>query len=176
MHPRKIAMVILIMISTAFVLTAQTVTITIVQNKNAPDTALGMSRVVEDALLGVYYDSGMIVTTTEIAFDGNNYRDKNYGVKAAAHGMSDYVLVVYMQYGQAEKTNTELGLKYAELKKATWKLVHVRDIIIIEEQKLDLSAVPIKEFDPYKQISMLGELIARDSLQAMRDTVKGEKN
>ena len=176
MHQRILVLAIILAVCTVTAAAAQTVTISVVQDKSAPDTALDMSRVVEDALLGVYFDNGMIVTTTDIAFDGNHFTDKNYGVKAAAHGMADYVLVVYMQYGQAEKTDTELGLKYAELKNATWKLVHVQDIKKVGERKLDLSAVPITEFDPYKQIEMLGALIARDSIQALRDTVKGEKH
>lgn len=174
MHPQFRALVCMVLISFSAALAAETVTITVVQNKKAPEMAISMSRIVEDALLGVYFDSGKIVTTTDIAFDGNRYHDKNYGVKAAAHGLSDYVLVVYLDYGNSEKIHSESNKKYAELKKASWKLVRVIDSETVAEQSLDLSAVPVRDFDPEMQIRMLGELIARNSIEKMREVREGE--
>ncbi len=174
MHPRIVALAGMVLTSFYALLAAETVTVTVVQNKNAPEIAISMSRIVEDALLGVYFDSGKIVTTTDIATDGNRYHDKNYGVKVAAHGLSDYVLVVYLDYGASEKIHKESNLKYAELKQASWKLVRVLNSDKIAEQTLDLSAVPVRDFDPEMQIRMLGDLIARNSLNRMREVRKGE--
>lgn len=174
MHPRIVALAGMVLISFSALLAAETVTITVVQNKKAPEIAISMSRIVEDALLGVYFDSGKIVTTTDIAFDGNRYHEKNYGVKVAAHGLSDFVLVVYLDFDNSEKIHTESNLKYAELKQASWKLVRVRDSENVAEQMLDLGAVPIRDFDPEMQIRMLGNLIARNSLEKLREVQKGE--
>lgn len=174
MHPRIVILAGLMMAVFSVLLAAETVTVTVVQNKNAPEIAISMSRIVEDALLGVYFDSGQIVTTTDIAYDGNRYHEKNYGVKVAAHGLADFVLVVYLDYGASEKIHKESNLKYAELSQASWKLVRVRNSDKVAEQTLDLSAVPVRDFDPEMQIRKLGELIARNSLEKMREVRKGE--
>ncbi|HHU36846.1 MAG TPA: hypothetical protein GXZ47_06415 [Treponema sp.] len=174
MYLRRMLLTFLLTAVVTAVAVAQTITITVVQDTTAPEVALSMSRVLEDEILGSYFENGKIVTNTDIAFDGHNYTEKNYGVKKAAHGLSDYVLVVYMHYGPGEKKHEKLNVKYAELKKASWRLVHVKSIKTIGEQDLDLSAVPIREFDPYMQIRMLGAVIAQNSLTALREAGKGE--
>lgn len=174
MHLRRLLSILLLAITTTAFAAAQTITITVVQDESAPEVALDMSRVLEDEMLGCYFESGKIVTNTDIALDGKKYYEKNYGVKNAAHGLSDYVLIVYMQYGAGEKKHEKLNVKYAELKKASWRLVHVLSIETIAEQDLDLGSVPVREFDPYMQIRMLGAEIAQNSLTALREAGKRE--
>lgn len=176
MDLRKTALIVLLTVTTFSYLFAETVTITVVQNKDAPEIAIDMSRIVEDAVLGSYFDNGMIVTNTDIRHDEKRYPEKNYGVKDAAHGLSDYVVVVLLMYGPNEKINEEENFTYAELKSASWKLVNVQTSEKITQQDMDLRSVAVGESDPYKKVRNLGEIIARNSLQALRDVRKRENH
>ena len=46
---------------------AQTITVAMAQNASAPESAVIMSKNVEDEILGIMFDRGYIVSTAELA-------------------------------------------------------------------------------------------------------------
>lgn len=157
------------------ILSAQTFTISIVQNENAPAIAIEMSRTIEDELLDFFFNSGFIVSNTDISFDGKSFSKKNFGIKEAAFGMSDFLLVVQLTYASSEKSNPENKKSYAQLDSLVWRLARVKDSHIISEVAFDISSVPVKDFDPYKQSRMLTKKVAEQAIKTLRDEVKKEK-
>lgn len=154
---------------------AQTLTISIVQNENAPAIAIEMSRTIEDELLDSFFNSGCIVSNAEIILDGKAFSKKNFGIKEAAFGMSDFLLAVQLTYASNEKTNPENKNSYAQLDSLVWRLARVKDSHIISEVTFDISSVPVKDFDPYKQSRMLTKKVAEHAGKALRDELKKEK-
>ena len=154
---------------------AQTVTISIVQNEKAPAIAIDMSRTIEDQLMDSFFDLGFIVSNSDIRFDGYNYSKNNFGIKEAAFGMSDLLLAVQLTYSAGEKTNVDKKNTYAQLENIVWRLVRVKDSYIIKEAIFDISSVPVKDFDPYKQTRSLAKKLAENANKAIREDVKKEK-
>lgn len=154
---------------------AQTLTISIIQNESAPTIALDMSRTIEDELLNTFFNSGFIVSNAEITFDENAFSKNNFGIKQATFGMSDFLLVVKLNYASAAKTNQESKKNYAQLESLVWRLLNVKNSVIISENKFDISSVPITDFDPYKQTRSLAKKVAENAGKTLREEVKKEK-
>ncbi len=154
---------------------AATITVTVVQNEEAPDIAIQMSRTVEDELLGQYFNAGQIVSNTEVMMSGSRFSEKNFGIKEAAFGMSDYLLVVYLQYGPGERVDEEKKISWAELKTITWRIVAVPTSRILEERSIEYSVFPVDDFDPYQQARKPAGMIVRESLPVIDGDRQGEK-
>ena len=154
---------------------AATITVTVVQNEGAPEIAIQMSRTVEDELLGQYFNAGQIVSNTDILMNGSRFAEKNYGIKQAAFGMSDYLLVVYLQYGPGERVDEKKKVSWADLKTITWRIVAVPTSRIIEERSIEYSIFPVDDFDPYQQARKPAEMIVRESLPVIDRDIQGEK-
>lgn len=167
--------IILLMTVCSAFLCAATITVTVVQNEGAPDIAIQMSRTVEDELLGQYFNAGHIVSNTEVLKNGSRFSERNYGIKEAAFGMSDYLLVVYLQYGPGEIKNEEKKMSWAELKTITWRIVAVPTSRIIEERSVEYSTFPVDDFDPYLQVRKPAGLIVRESLPVIKRDRQGDK-
>ena len=156
-------------------LSAETVTITLVQNEKAPAIALEMSNAIEDEIFGHFYDAGHIASNTEIRYDGSRFREKNFGVKEAAFGYSDFLVAVSVQYGPAEITDKEKKITYAELDAITWRLVEVKTSKIVAEKKIDAKKVPVTQSDPYLQARVDAGIASDDALKAIEKFNEGEK-
>jgi hypothetical protein len=143
---------------------AASVTVTVAQNERAPLIALDMSRTIEDELMGKYFDAGHIVSNTPIRFDGSLFARKEFGIKEAAFGYSDYLLAVYLEYGPNEITIEEKKMTYAELRFITWRVVDVRTQKILEEQSIDVTKIKVTDFDPYQRSRLVADTVSDASL------------
>lgn len=162
-----------LLLAASGIASASTVTVTLVQNEQAPSVALQMSQTIEDELMSGFFASGHIVSNTEIRFDGLSFDARNFGLKDAALGMSDYLLAVSLQYNPAEKKETEGSAAYAQLDGLIWRLVKVDGGSVVAEKKLDLSKVPITDFDPYKQSRNVASFVGRDCLLLLSKSSQG---
>lgn len=154
---------------------AANITVTVVQNEDAPSIALEMSQTIEDEMLGNYFEYGHIVSNTGIRFDGIKFVEKNFGVKEAAFGLSDYLVAVFLQYGPAEIINSEKKTSYAELNKVLWRVVHVLSSAVIAENTIDATKIKVIDFDPYKQARLVADQVSSESLKALQNRKSGEK-
>ncbi len=154
-------------------LSSETVTITLVQNEKAPSIALEMSYAIEDAIFGKFYEAGHIASNTDIRFDGSRYRERGFGVKEAAFGMSDFLLAVFVQYGPQEITDPAKKITYAELDSLHWRLVRVTNGKTVDEGKLDVRKIPVTQSDPYLQARVDAEMVADEALAAITSTHEG---
>ncbi len=166
-------MLVLLFCTVASAVFCSTVTVTVVQNEQAPFVALQMSQTVEDELMTVLFDSGHIVSNTSVRLDGSLFSGRSFGLKEAAHGLSDYLLVVLLKYNPSEKKKPDDSAAYAQLDGLSWRLVNVAGGAVLAEKTLDLSKIPITDFDPYKQSRQLADIVGRDCLQLLYNSSKG---
>lgn len=166
-----------LIVCVAFSLTGlfgETVTITLVQNEKAPAVALEMSNAIEDEIFGRFYDAGHITSNTSIRFDGSRYRERGFGVKEAAFGLSDLLVAVMVQYGPQEVTDSEKKITYAKLDSITWRIVEVSSSKIVMEKKLDVKTIKVTQADPYQQARTDASMAADEALKAIDALHRGE--
>lgn len=157
-------------------ISAETVTVTVVQNENAPAIALQMSQAIEDEILGDYFNAGQIVSNTQVRYDGSHYSEKNFGIKEAAFGLSDYLVVINLQYGPGEVVDKDKQITYAELNVLDWRLVKVLTSEVLVEKSINVKNIKVMDSDPYKQSRIVAGMAANDSLQAIPINNQGEKH
>lgn len=153
---------------------AQTVTVTVVQNEKAPAIAIEMSRVVEDELFSVLFDSGCIASNTSVRFDGSRFDEDNFGIKEAAFGMSDYLVAVLLRYGETEMSDIESKQTWAELRSMTWRVFDVRTGALLGEQNIDITRIKISDSDPYSRARFVAHDSASSVIAAFRAPSQGE--
>ncbi len=154
---------------------AATITLSVVQNEQAPAIALQMSQTIEDELLGDYFEYGHIISNSDIRFDGSRFAEANFGIKEAAFGLSDYLVVVYLHFGPAEKKDAEKKMSWAELDSMTWRVVRVLTSEILGEDSIDATKVKVTDFDPYRQARTVADLAGTLTLAVVKDAKRGEK-
>lgn len=155
---------------------AETITLSIVQNEEAPAIAVHMSQTIEDEVLRNYYDYGHILSNESIRFDGVQFSQKNFQIKEAAFGYSDYLLVVYLHYGPVELRDEDKKTSYAVLDTLTWRLVKVDSSAILAEKTIDVTKIPVTDFDPYQQSRVVADRISMESVIEIQKEKRGEKN
>ncbi len=172
MHRRVLLAAVMLTFCLAFSAQAATVTITITQNEKAPETALETSRTVEDELFLQFFSSGHIVSNSDIRFDGSLFLQKNYGLKEAAWGLSDYLVVVFLEFLSQETPEGSLPAP-AQLVSVSWKVVQVADGIVLETKKLTGKETVIDETDPAKRSRILAQRLFPDILNTIAKARKG---
>ncbi len=146
---------------------AATITLSVVQNEDAPEIALQMSQTVEDQLFANYFDSGHIVSNSDISFDGSQFEKTSYGIKEAAFGLSDYLIVIYLHYGPQELQNVEKKTSFAELNTLSWRVMNVLTSKVIAEKSIDITKIKVLDADPYKQARILTDAISTETMKAL---------
>ena len=144
-----------------------TISLSVVQNEEAPAIALEMSQTVEDQMFNRCFNAGHILSNVDIRFDGSLFSTANFGIKEAAFGLSDYLIVVYLYYGPQEIQNKEMKLTYAELNTITWRIVRVDSSKILSEKKINVIDMKIQDADPYKQTRIITDSICTDALNTI---------
>jgi len=147
---------------------AATVLVAVLQNEQAPATALQMSATMEDQILASYFDWGHIVTNNEIVNEGSSFKEKGYGLGSAQAVWADFMLVILLEYSPTEVVDRTLGITYARLSGIRWRMVRVRDGVVIAEKKLSPASVPISQPDPYHRARILADRIAQQSHDALQ--------
>lgn len=128
---------------------AQTITVAVAQNLNAPESAVLMSKTVEDELLGIMFDRGYIVSNADVDMNDDDFESANFGVKGAAFGLSDYLIAVRIKYGADEKKDEDKNLSYAQILSLDWKLVRVPNPLVLASGNLVPKTVTVLDQDPY---------------------------
>lgn len=168
MKPQNRILLLLLFLTFCHIsLWAKTLTVALVQNEKAPAVALDMSRTIEDEILGVYFDAGHIVSNNDIQFDGSQFAKDNYGLHEAAVGYSDYLIVVYLEYGPAEKKDETTHASYAELLAAKWRVVKVSSTRILAEGAIDVTKIRVTDFDPYQRARLVADKITTATLSVI---------
>ena len=167
MHIPKITAVCCILFFAFSSLQAETVTISVVQNENAPSIASDMSRTIEDEVLGAYFDNGHIVSTSDLRFDGIQFTEKNFGIKEAAQGFSDYLIAILLNYSPGVLEDVDKKTSWAELNNLVWRVVRVSDSKIISEKSIDANKIKVMDSDPYKQARIVADQAIKDTLAAI---------
>jgi hypothetical protein len=173
MHLNKSLFLLFFFTICSFAGMTQTVTLSIVQNEKAPAVALEMSRIIEDQMFGNFFDSGLIASNSNIRFDGSQFGQKNFGIKEAAFGLSDYLIAVYLQYNPEEKKDDMLKLTYANLDSVSWRVVRVLSSEIVDEKTINVSKIKVTDSDPYKQVRTVADEISNGALSLLQK--QGEK-
>jgi len=164
MQISKSLIVYCILFLAIFSLPAETVTISVIQNENAPAIASDMSHTIEDEILGSYFDAGQIVSNSDIRFDGVQFTEKNFGIKDAAQGFSDYLIAILLNYNPGEISDTEKKTSWAELDSLVWRVVRVSDSKILGEKSIDVKQIKVMDSDPYKQSRIVADQAVTDTL------------
>jgi len=164
MHFSKSLMVCFILFTAICSLQAETVTISVIQNESAPAIAAEMSHTIEDEILGSYFDAGQIVSNSDVRFDGVRFTEKNFGIKEAAQGFSDYLIAILLNYSPGEIQDTEKKTSWAELDSLVWRVVRVSDSKILGEKSIDVNQIKVMDSDPYKQSRIVADQAVTDTL------------
>jgi len=157
-------------------LSAETVTISVIQNETAPSIASDMSHTIEDEILGSYFDAGHIVSNSDIRFDGIQFTEKNFGIKEAAQGFSDYLIAILLNYNPVEIHDTEKKTSWAELTSLVWRVVRVSDSKILAEKSMDISQLKVLDSDPYKQSRIVADQAIKETLAVIAKAKQGGEN
>lgn len=155
---------------------AATVTLSVVQNEQAPEVALEISQTIEDQLFGDFFEAGHIVSNDDIRMDGSRFVEKNFGIKQAAFGLSDFLIVVYLHYGPGVINDTEKKMTYAELDTLSWRVVRVLSSEILGEGAIDVTKIQVRDFDPNNQSRLIASLVSKETLKLLVNRTQGEKN
>lgn len=174
-HARYVSLLLTIQFAVLAVSFAETVTLTVSQNEEAPSVAVDMSRAIEDELLSRFFDAGQIVSNTDLRLDGSKFSTElNYGVKEAAFGYSDYLVAVNLRYGPTVKTDEQKKISWAELIGLEWRVVRVARAIVVDEKTLEVAALGITDFDPYQRSRIVADEVSKRALAAIGKD-RGEK-
>lgn len=152
---------------------AQTITVAVAQNATAPESALLMSKTVEDELLGIMFDQGLIVSTAELAMTDELFSAPNFAVKEAAFGLSDYLIAVRIQYGAEEKKDPEKNVSYAQILSVDWRLVRVVNPVILASGTVRPKNVTVLDQDPYGDARRLADSVYPSIGKALGEAKKG---
>lgn len=151
---------------------AATVAVSIAQNATAPATAVDMSRTVEGEIMGVFYDSGHIVTSNALSMSDDSFEDASFGVAEASEGYSDYLVAARLTYAKDEITDEALKLTYADLETVSWRVIQLSTGKTIAESTVLLSDFKSEDPDPFVQTRTSARKIAVDSMNAIdRDLI-----
>lgn len=154
---------------------ASTVTVSMAQNKNAPAIAVEMTRVIEDQIMNDYFASGEIVSNMEIVENCSSFDNPMFSVKEASHGMSDFLLAVFLEYGPDEKKFTDSEATYAELKEVNWRVVDVRSPQVLGSGSFKVSNSRVQEQNPYECARIIAGLISKEGLKIQNGDNGGNK-
>lgn len=155
MPMKKYSVLVAILLSSFLAAYSQTVTVAIAQNASAPVSAATMSKTIEDELLALLFERGIIVSTAELELSDEGYETPNFAVKDAAFGMSDYLIAMRLRYG-AEELKLADGLQtYSQLLSLDWKLVRVMNPIVLFSGSLIPEDGPIVDNDPYRESRLI---------------------
>lgn len=169
---RGLAAILFLMISIP-ALHAASITVSVIQNEEAPAIAVDISRTIEDELLNDYFNAGHIVSNTEIRFDGVAFAKKNFGIKEAAFGFSDFLIAVYLEYGPGEINDTEKKKSYAELRSLAWRVAQVNNSAILASGSIDVTKIKVTDFDPYKQSRLVADRVTDATLKILEKGTSG---
>ena len=149
---------------------AATVTVSMAQNGDAPSNALEMTRVVEGEIMSEYFNSGQIVSSMQI-IEGEAFSSKEMRslVKAAAAGMADFLLSVYLEYDKDKKIVTNTGAVHAMLKKAEWQLIDVPSSQVVGSGAFAIEEREIPKRSPNEGARAAARRISRESLRVQHE-------
>ena len=127
---KKRMLLILMLIGTSFCYARQ-VSFQIVQHNNSAEEVTEEAKVVEDALIGSFFDFGYIVTNSNASL-AKNYVDDNklwkIGMNEAVSGGSDYFVQVVLEF--TEKFDETINKNVMVLDKASYK---INDTSVLDE-------------------------------------------
>lgn len=175
MPKKKCLVLALFAFMTLCAVNAQTILIAIAQNSAAPVSAVTMSKTVEDELLGLLFERGIIVSSAELALSDDGYDTPNFGIKDAAFGMSDYLIAIRLTYGAEEKKLADGLQTYAQLLSLDWKLVRVINPVVLSSGSMKTENGPIVDNDPYRESRLVLDAAYPSIDNALREATKGGK-
>ena len=156
--------------------TAATVTVSLSQNGNAPSGALEITRVIENAIMSEYFNSGQIVSNTQIIEDGApSQKEMRILVREAALGMSDFLLSVYLEYEPSKKVVSDAAGSYTALKKAEWQVIDVQSSQVVGSGTLLIEESRSWKNKPYESARAAAVAICNESLKAQAGAKEGKK-
>ena len=154
---------------------AATVTVSMSQNSDAPSSAIEMTRVIENAIMGEYFNSGQIVSNTGIMQGEPSPSETRALVREAAAGMSDFLLSVRLEYEPNKKIVTDAGGVYALLKKAEWQVIDVASSKIVGSGSLLMEEGGTQGKKPYESARAAAAAISKESLKAQAEAEEGKR-
>lgn len=175
MRVRICSMILFCLLGVA-VAQAATVTVAIAQNATAPVMALEMSRTVEDEIMGIYFDSGHIVTSNALSMNDSSFDDLSFGVAEASEGFADYLITTKLTYTKDEKTDELLKISYAELQTISWRVIRISTGKMIAGKTVKLREFKSVDSDPYLQARAAAKKIALDAMKEIDKDIEGDTN
>ena len=148
---------------------AATVTISMSQNGDAPLNALEITRIIENEIMNEYFNSGQIVSSTQIMLGALSSAEMRSLVREAAAGMSDFLLSVYLEYESNKKVVAGAGSAYASLKRAEWQLVDVPSSQVVGSGSIEIQESEAQKRNPNEGARSLARAISRESLKVQAD-------
>ena len=107
---------------------AAVVSFQVVQHDESQGEVRLSSRVVEDALLGYFFDAGHIVSNSPLAVSGTSSADERLektSLDQAREGMCDVLVLVYTEYVQTPGDDIERA-SLSAIKGISWKIYDVK--------------------------------------------------
>ncbi len=141
------------------------------QNKDADELSEKISRKLENALFEPFFDAGYITTNIPLAKIKSQKSINISKLKKNFEELTDFVVVVYMEYGKDSIYNKQLKKKIADWKKVSVSLVDFSNDKEIFAKEYDPRK--IKEIDPEKKVKKLSDIITSEILKALSKR-KGE--
>ena len=144
---------------------AATVTVSMCQNEGAPTNSLEMTRVIEGEIMNEYFNSGQIVSNTQIIEGAISSSVRRSLVREAAAGMSDFLMAVYLEYDRDKKIVTDTGVIHALLKKVEWQVIDVSSSRVVGSGSFAIEESEIPKRNPNEAARAAARRISRESLE-----------
>ena len=148
---------------------AATVTVSVSQNSDAPSNALEMTRIIESEIMSEYFNSGEIVSNTQIVEEALSSSRRRSLIREAAMGMSDFLLFVYLEYDPNKKIVADSGGVYASLVKAEWQVISVPSSQVLGNGSLEIKESEIHRRNPNENARAAARMISREGLKVQHE-------
>ncbi len=146
---------------------ANSISFVFFQNKGADELSEKISKKFEAQLFEPFFDAGYIATSIPLAEIKSEKSIKISKLKKNFEELTDFALIIYMEYGNKPVFNEKLKRKISDWKKISISLIEFSN----EKEIYHKIFLPnkIKELDPQQKVEKLCEMISAEVLKALNN-------
>ncbi len=144
---------------------ASSISLACFQNKDADELAEEISKKFEEALFEPFFDSGYIATSIPLAEIKSEKNIKISKLKKNFEELTDFALIIYLEYGKDPIFNKNLNRKVSD-----WKKVSICLINFSEEKEIYRKIfypAKIKGINPKEKVKKLSDIISSEVLSIL---------
>lgn len=173
-HIRLLSFIGLIAFISGINLFASSVTLSMYQQDFDPATIRETSRMIENKIMDVYFESGYIITNVPISGQYDKTVSAVLALTHAQEGVSDYLVLVSLVYTDGSRDVTAKGV-VSDIAYADWQLIDVLSGKLLSSGKLKPAQGQKQELNNIAGINDFAILIAKTTADSIAKLHIGRK-